>query len=371
MSTRTAHTTVTVSLGTHSYPIHIGAGLLEKAGSMMRKHNRSASAVIISDTLVSRLYLPTLKKSLARAGFAVRTIVIPRGEKEKSLRRAEKIYSQLIRWNIGRDSTIVALGGGVVGDLAGFVAATYLRGVQFVQVPTTLLAQVDSSVGGKVGVNHPSAKNMIGAFYQPSLVIAATCTLSTLPVRELICGLGEVVKYGIILDKRFFYYSGANRGKALRHDPAVLASMIKRSCELKAYVVSKDEKETHLRAILNFGHTVGHAMEQQGKYTILKHGEAVLYGMIAETIIAAELSMIPPHTADEIIRSIRSFPLPDLSKLSLRSGDIYSIMRKDKKSKNGVIRAVLPTAIGKVTFPVPISRASMLKALKSLRSYAS
>jgi 3-dehydroquinate synthase len=363
--------TVTVSLGTHSYPIHIGAGLLEKAGSMMRKHIRSASAVIISDTLVSRLYLPIVKKSLAREGFAVRTIIIPRGEKEKSLRRAEKMYSQLIRWNIGRDSTIVALGGGVVGDLAGFVAATYLRGVKFVQIPTTLLAQVDSSVGGKVGINHPSAKNMIGAFYQPSLVIADTGTLGTLPVRELICGLGEVVKYGIILDKKFFHYTLTNREKSLRHDASVLASMVKRSCELKAFVVSKDEREAHLRAILNFGHTVGHAMEHQGKYKILKHGEAVLYGMIAETLIAAELSLIPQRTADEIIQAIRSLPLPDLSTLSMRSGDILSAMMKDKKSKNGIIRAVLPTTIGKSTLPVPISRAAVLNALKSLRSYAS
>ncbi|MHB1049432.1 MAG: 3-dehydroquinate synthase [Bacteroidota bacterium] len=371
MSARKPHTSVTVSLGKHSYPIHIGAGLLEKTGSMMRKRNLPATAVIISDTLVSRLYLPTVKKSLVRAGCTVHTIVIPRGEKEKSLRRAEKIFSQLVRWNIGRESTIVALGGGVVGDLSGFIAATYLRGVKFVQIPTTLLAQVDSSVGGKVGINHPSAKNMIGAFYQPSLVIADIRTLATLPVRELICGMGEVVKYGIILDKKFFHFTASNREKALRHDVTVLASMVHRSCELKALIVSKDEREAHLRAILNFGHTIGHAIEQRGKYKILKHGEAVLYGMIAETSIAAELSMIPHRTANEIIQLILSFPLPDLSRLSMRGNEMLSVMMKDKKSRNGTIRAVLPTAIGKTTFPVPIPRTVLLTALKSLRSYAS
>jgi 3-dehydroquinate synthase len=364
------HTAVTVPLGTRSYPIYIGNRLLHHAGAYFRNHRITGTVVIITDSTVAKLYRTTVERALSSAGCTVRTIVIPPGELQKSLERAEKIYTQMLRWNIDRSATIVALGGGVIGDLAGFIAATFLRGLRFVQIPTTVLAQVDSSVGGKVGVNHALGKNMIGAFHQPAFVLADTGVLKSLPRREIVCGLGEVIKYGVILDKSFFRFSKKHLQDILRCDQRILHDVVKQSCLLKAFIVSKDEREEHLRAILNFGHTIGHALEKSGQFSVLKHGEAVLYGMLAETHIAAGRSIISRRDADEIRTTIMSVPLPALSKIPMNFAGLFSAMQKDKKSKAGQVHAVLPTMIGTVTHPVPISLNELRDAVTYLKTHA-
>ncbi len=365
-----AHT-VTVPLGEHSYPIHIGSDLLAGIGDYFVRHRMSANIVIITDNNVGKRYLPAITKSLKRKKFSVRSIVIPAGEGQKSLIRSEKIFTQLLKWNIERSSTVVALGGGVIGDLAGFIASTYQRGIGFVQVPTTLLAQVDSSVGGKVGINHHLAKNMIGAFYQPKFVLADIDVLNTLPKRELICGMGEIVKYGIILDKGFFQFTGKNLEKALERDIVVLKKMIRRCCELKAYVVSKDEKEANLRAILNFGHTIGHALEHAGHYGALKHGEAVLYGMVAETHIAFQMKMISFKEKERIEHLIQRIPLPALGPLKLKHSSLIRTMKNDKKVKDGSVRMTLPFSVGKVSLPMKVTDQMIVRAIDYVKLYGS
>lgn len=362
---------VKVPLGDRTYPIYIGNDLLQRIGTYFRRHGISRKIVIITDTTVARLYLRVLRSGLQKSGIIVHSVIVPPGENQKSLQRAERIYTQLLKWNIDRSGTIVALGGGVIGDLAGFVAATYQRGIPFVQIPTTLLAQVDSSVGGKVGVNHTFAKNMIGAFYQPKFVLADTSVLKTLPRRELVCGLGEVIKYGIILDKKFYSFTEKNLNRALRTDVEVLHSMVKRSCQLKAFVVSRDERESGLRAILNFGHTIGHSLEHAGGYSTLKHGEAILYGMIAETYIALSRSMISAASKKRIEQCIVGIPLPRLSSIQTSFSSLVRTMLMDKKTKDGTIRMVLPYRIGKVSLPIPVHGDTIRAAVKYLKEYAS
>lgn len=360
---------VKVPLGNRSYPIYIGSDLLKNIGSFCVKHKISRTIVLITDENVSRYYLSGVVKSLEQKKFKVHTIVLPPGEKQKSIQSAEKIYTKLLEWNIERSSTIVALGGGVVGDLAGFIAATYQRGIEFIQIPTTLLAQVDSSVGGKVGINHPLAKNMIGAFYHPKFVLADTNVLQTLPKRELICGMGEVVKYGVILDEKFFSFIEKNFSKALSGNKKILSHIIRRSCELKAYVVSRDEKEQNLRAILNFGHTIGHALERAGKFSSLKHGEAVLYGMIAETAIAFVSGMISIADKERLERLIQQVPIPSLSSLRLHKTDLLETMKKDKKVKDSSIRMTLPFTIGKISLPMNVDEKLIVRAIDYVKLY--
>lgn len=362
---------VTVPLGDRSYPIHIGSGLLARTGRLLRASGITGPMVVITDEHVARHHLTAVMRSAEAARIPASSIIIRAGEQQKSLRTADRIFTELLRRRTERSATIVALGGGVIGDLAGFVAATYQRGVRFVQIPTTLLAQVDSSVGGKVGVNHPLAKNMIGAFHQPALVIADAETLHTLPKREMISGMGEVVKYGMILDKAFFGYTERNLEAALDRDPHVLASMVNRSCELKAYVVSNDEKEQHLRAILNFGHTIGHALEHAGRYGVLRHGEAILYGMVGEAHIAFRNGMFRFAQKERMERLIQRLPLPSLTPLRLRHAPLLEAMMKDKKTSNGVIRMPLPTAIGSVLLPGGVDHASVTDALDYLKVYGS
>ncbi len=342
---------VKVPLGDRSYPVYIGVNLLKDIGKLCVAHSIARTIVIISDDNVAKHYLSLIQSSLKEKKFIVHSIVLPPGEKQKSLSTAEQIYTKLLEWNIERNSTIIALGGGVVGDLSGFIAATYQRGIGFIQIPTTLLAQVDSSVGGKVGINHPLAKNMIGAFYQPQFVLADSSVLKTLPKRELICGMGEVVKYGIILDKKFFAYIEQNLNKTLSRDKKVLSHIIRRCCELKAFIVSKDEKEQNLRAILNFGHTIGHALERAGKFSALKHGEAILYGMVAETKIALDSKMISFGDKERVEQLIQQIPIPSLTSLRLSHKELFETMRKDKKVKDGSIRMTLPFSIGKISLP--------------------
>ncbi len=360
---------VKVPLGNRSYPIYIGTNLLKNIGKLCVDHNVARTVVIITDENVARYYLPIVKRSLEKKKISEHSIVLPPGEWQKSLETAEKIYTKLLEWNVERNSTIIALGGGVVGDLAGFIAATYQRGIGFIQIPTTLLAQVDSSVGGKVGINHPLAKNMIGAFYQPQFVLADTTVLKTLPKREMICGMGEVVKYGVIIDKKFFTFIERNLNKALLGDKKILSHIIRRSCELKASVVSRDEKEQNLRAILNFGHTIGHALERAGKYSSLKHGEAILYGMIAETNIAFETGMISFASKERIERLIQQIPIPSLASLQLRNSELFETMRKDKKVKDNFIRMTLPHSIGTISMPMNVNDQLIDHAIDYVKLY--
>ncbi len=361
--------TVHVELGKHSYPIYIGAAVHLSLGSLFRRHNLPGTAVIITDKNVAPLYLRVVKESLAGSGVAVRSIVIPSGEREKSLRRADAIYSKLLRWNIERQSTIVALGGGVVGDLGGFIASTYQRGVHLVQIPTTLLAQVDSSVGGKVGVNHALGKNMVGTFYQPDFVAADVAALQTLARREIVCGLGEVIKYGIIMNRKFFSYTQRHIDDLIAKDNGALLEIVAECCAMKADVVSRDEREKNLRAILNFGHTIGHALEHAGGYRLLKHGEAILLGMVAETFCALRLGMINPADAGRVENAVLSVPLPSMLRLSFSPSKLLSTMRVDKKVHEGKIRLVLPLSIGKVALPIPVKENVILDSIDYLQGF--
>ena len=369
MKNNNHYQTVRVPLGERSYPIYIGKNLLSSLGRFFHRHRLPKTVVIITDRNVARLYLKTAQRSLVQAGFDVRAIVIPPGEKEKSLRRADTMYSALLRFRIERRSTIVALGGGVVGDLAGFIAATYQRGVNFVQVPTTLLAQVDSSVGGKVGVNHALGKNMVGAFYQPVFVVADVATIRTLPDREIVCGVGEVIKYGIIMNRKFFSFADRNLPDILAKEGRVLTHLVAQCCRMKALVVSKDEREDNLRAILNFGHTVGHALEHAGSYRSLKHGEAILLGMITETIVAYRLGMISSKDASRIEGAILRIPIPRSIGFSFVPSRLIAAMRLDKKAAAGKIRLVLPTSVGDVTLPIVVDEKIILESLVYLRAF--
>jgi 3-dehydroquinate synthase len=361
--------TVRVPLGKRSYPIYIGTAIHSSLGSMFRRHNLTGTAVVITDKNVAPLYLKNVKQSLAGSGVEVHSIIVPSGEREKSLHRADAIYAELLQRKIERQSTIVALGGGVVGDLAGFIASTYQRGIHFVQVPTTLLAQFDSSVGGKVGVNHTLGKNMVGTFYQPDFVVADIAALQTLPRREMVCGLGEVIKYGVIRDRKFFSYTVRHIDAIIAKDPEILLRIVAECCRMKADIVSRDEREKNLRAILNFGHTVGHALEHAGGYRLLKHGEAILLGMVAETFAALRLGMISPMDAGRIENAVLSVPLPSASRLSFLPSTLFSTMRIDKKVSDGKIRLVLPTSIGKVALPIPVKESVILDSIAYLQGF--
>jgi 3-dehydroquinate synthase len=338
---------IDVSLGDRSYPIYFGNALTASFAPTCQQHGIPRRVVIVTDSNVARHYLAPLESNLQHFDFTVSSIVLPPGENQKNLQRSNALFTSLLKQGVGRKSTIIALGGGVVGDLAGFVAATYQRGVTLVQVPTTLLSQVDSSVGGKVAVNHPLGKNMIGAFYQPKFVWIDTETLRTLPVRETICGLGEIVKYGIVFDADFFAYLEAHLDSAVGLDSDTILHIQARCCELKAHVVAEDEREQGLRLVLNFGHTVGHALEAVGHYKALKHGEAVLLGMIAESYISKELGLLPPEIHDRILALIRRLPVK-IDKASFSPSRVVKAMALDKKSVDGKPRFVLPIRLGEV-----------------------
>jgi len=356
------HRQIDVALGDRSYPIYFGKGFGSSFAPTCQQHGIPERIVILTDSNVARHYLEPIEKNLRHFKFSVSSIVIPPGEQQKSLSRANQIYTQLLKEGVGRKSAIVALGGGVVGDLAGFVAATYQRGVTLVQVPTTLLAQVDSSVGGKVAVNHPLGKNMIGSFFQPRFVWIDADTLSTLPAREVVCGLGEVAKYGVVFDAEFFAYLETNLERIQQLDPELMLTVQARCCELKAHVVSEDEREQGLRIVLNYGHTVGHALEAAGNYRVLKHGEAVLLGMAAESFIARELGLLPPGDHERIMKLVQRFPLR-FGKNSFAPARVLAALTRDKKSIDGKARFVLPVRLGEVQVVdevgSPVVRASL------------
>jgi 3-dehydroquinate synthase len=357
--------TLQVDLGLRSYPIYIGHQILSMIGPICREHALPSVVVVITDRIVGKLYLAHVVNSLKHHSFTVHTVILPTGEQQKSLGTANRIFTDLIKNRIGRGSAIAALGGGVIGDLAGFVAATYLRGVCFVQLPTTLLAQTDSSVGGKVGVNHPLAKNMIGAFYQPKCVISDVDVLRTLPSREVVCGLGEVIKYSVIADAQLFDFVDQHLDDFLKLKADVLMTIIGRCCEIKASLVSKDEFEKGERIILNYGHTIGHALEAAGEYKVYKHGEAVLMGMWAENIIARRRGLISDD-AYQRVQQLLTRLLPLIPPSRIRTKKALSAMAIDKKAIDGKVRMVLPKQIGEVGVVEEISKDEVFSALKEL-----
>jgi 3-dehydroquinate synthase len=341
--------TVNVPLGERSYDIEIGMSL-DQAGLQIKDLGLGQKIAVVVNPTVKELYGKRLVESLKAQGFMVMSIIIPDGEQYKNLDWANAIYTALLTNAFDRRSAIVALGGGVIGDLAGFAAATYMRGIPFVQVPTTLLAMVDSSVGGKTGVNHPMGKNMIGAFHQPRKVLMDLEALRTLPKAEFLSGMAEVIKYGVIWDGDFFDYLDANRDRILGLDADVLTHVVRRSCEIKAEVVGRDEREGGLRAVLNFGHTVGHAIEKAENYT-MRHGEAVAIGMVYASRLALQTGLCDTLVPERVERLIASFGLPtDLRAFSRKPTvtELMDAMRIDKKADGGKVKFVLPKRIGEV-----------------------
>lgn len=334
---------VNVDLGVRAYPIYIGENLLGEP-SWIKPHVHGKQVMVVSNETVAPLYLSRLLASLA--DFQTDQVILPDGEEHKTLAVMNLIFDALLQRRFDRKVTIVALGGGVIGDTAGFAAACYQRGVDFIQVPTTLLAQVDSSVGGKTGVNHPLGKNMIGAFYQPQAVIIDTQSLSTLDDRQLSAGLAEVIKYGLIRDVPFLSWLEENMDKLLARDPQALAYAIQRSCEHKAEVVAADERESGQRALLNLGHTFGHAIETGMGYGVWLHGEAVAVGMLMAAEVSRRLGWIDQKAVDFVRTLLLKAQLPVMAPKEMRLQQFLDLMAVDKKVINGQLRLVLYKAIG-------------------------
>ena len=339
---------VEVRLGDRSYTIQIGHRILGSLGQTVRNLDRVSQVFIIADSNVAEPHGRLARESLEAEGIRTEFLTVPPGEVSKSIDMAVQLWRELIIRGADRKSFVVAVGGGMVGDLAGFVAATYARGVPFFQVPTSLLAQVDSSVGGKVAVNLPEAKNMVGVFYQPRGVLIDIATLDTLPEREYLSGLAEVVKYGVILDGEFFAFLEANTEGLRRRDPELLQVVVERCCRLKADIVEQDEREeTGLRAVLNYGHTFGHAIETLTGYEAFLHGEAVAMGMMCAARLAERLGMIGPDLFQRQQNLLKALELPTkLPKLDISS--MLAVMRHDKKAQAGQLRFVLPRSLGHV-----------------------
>ena len=332
-----------LDLGERSYPILMGDGLLAK-GDVLSSFLKEGSVLVVTNETIAPLYLSLLRNALGDRSVDV--VILPDGEQYKTLDTLNLIFTALLEHGHNRDTTLIALGGGVVGDMTGFAAACYQRGVSFIQIPTTLLAQVDSSVGGKTAVNHALGKNMIGAFYQPRAVVIDIDTLNTLPDREFRAGLAEVIKYGLIIDREFFLWLEKNMHLLLARNEAALLHAIETSCRLKAEVVSLDERESGIRAILNYGHTFGHAIETFQGYTSWLHGEAVAAGMVMASQMSARMGWLADSDVDRIKALLSSAGLPILPPETLSTERFLDLMKVDKKARRGVIRLVLLKAIG-------------------------
>ena len=334
-----------VDLGEHSYPIHIGSGLLDQAGDLLTNVTRRR-AVVVTNATVAAHHLNRLRAGLGKRDIEVDVVMVPDGEAHKSWPALQDIITRLLELRVDRSTTVIALGGGVIGDLAGFAAAIALRGLPFVQIPTTLLAQVDSSVGGKTGINHPLGKNMVGAFWQPRTVIIDVECLQTLPARELKAGLAEVIKHGAIRDAVFFGWLEQNAAKLVSGDRVALEHAIERSCAIKAEIVSADERESGERALLNFGHTFGHAIEAAQGYGAWLHGEAVAAGMVMASRLSERVCGLPRHDAERVEHLVAACGLPAAPpKIPVERW--LDLMGHDKKISDGKIRFVLLEAIGR------------------------
>ena len=353
--------TLQVALAERSYPIHIGAGLLDTFP--LAEQVRGNQVMIITNETIAPLYLERLTRHFAASQCD--TLVLPDGEKFKNLETLESIFDALMARRHSRTTTLIALGGGVIGDMVGFAAACYQRGVDFIQVPTTLLAQVDSSVGGKVGVNLPAGKNLVGAFYQPKLVLCDLDTLGTLPSREFRAGLAEVIKYGIIYDAKLFRRLERDLPKLLAQDTATLSAVIARCCQIKAEVVGQDEKEAGLRAILNFGHTIGHGLEAISQYGKYLHGEAISIGQAVAAKISNELTGLPDAEVDRIATIFAAAGLPtEVSLNATQTKRLFAAMKLDKKVSGGEIKFVLAESIGRVKIGQSVPDAAVRRALR-------
>lgn len=337
-------TIVRVPLAEHNYPIYIGHHIFGNT-EPLTQHVRGKQVAIISDTNVAPLFQPPLKKALE--GYTLLNVVLATGEEYKTLDTAEIIYRQLLENNFNRDATLIAVGGGVIGDLCGFVAATYQRGIPFIQMPTTLLAQVDASVGGKTAVNHALGKNMIGAFYQPQCVITDIAALASLPGREYISGIAEIIKYGLIMDKNFFVYLEEHAQALYERDADVLHYVIKTSCQCKASIVAQDAMEHGRRAILNFGHSFAHAIETAQEYKGLLHGESVSVGMRLATQLSEQLGYTDARTTERVINILRATGLPLNIPEGIDLQQLGTIIKQDKKVASGQLRLVLLKSLGK------------------------
>lgn len=350
--------TLHVELGERSYPIHIGAGLLD-AADLLIPYIAGQQVLVVTNEIVAPLYLQRVLDTLT--GKTAASVILPDGEAHKTLDSVSRVFDALLERRYSRNATLIALGGGVIGDLGGFAAACYQRGIPFIQIPTTLLAQVDSSVGGKTGVNHPLGKNMIGAFYQPRCVLADTATLDTLPMRELSAGLAEVIKYGLIRDPEFFLWLEANLERLLARDAEALAFAIERSCRNKAEVVAHDEKESGERATLNLGHTFGHAIETGCGYGAYLHGEAVAIGICQAADLSRRLGWLSDADVERIVALLRRAHLPVAPPASLDATDFLRGMAVDKKNLDGKVRLILLEKIGRATLPLAVD-AALLRA---------
>jgi len=347
-----------INLGERSYDIIISRDILSKVGEFISNRLEPSRSIIITHPSVKKKFGEQIESGLTNNGHYPEVIEIPEGETSKSLQQVELVYDRMLEMKCDRKSLLIALGGGVVGDLTGFIAATYQRGIPFIQIPTTLLSQVDSSVGGKTAVNHPRGKNMIGAFYQPKLVVIDLDTLKTLPEKELRAGLAEVVKYGIIADLELFAFLENNSEKILSLNPDCLEHIIETSCAIKAQVVEKDERESRHRMILNFGHTFGHAIETLTNYTEYLHGEALSIGMVQAALLSVETGLCSKDVPIRITNLLKKFGLP-VQTPGLGSKDIIESMYHDKKSSHNKLRFILAKGIGSVEIVDDVSEMSI------------
>ena len=361
MLTKTRSAQIDVATASRTYRVHVGTGVVRRLGKLVRDAGGTGQCFIVSSPPIWKLHGDTVQAALKGA----ETILIPDGERSKTLQTAARVYEPLIRAGADRSVTIVAVGGGVVGDVVGFAASTFLRGVQLAHVPTTLLAQVDSAIGGKVGVNHTLGKNLIGAFHQPIVVVADPRLLETLPRREFRSGLYEVVKYGVIASRDLFEHVSGDLTAIVARKPSALIPIITASCQIKATVVSRDEREQGLRRTLNFGHTVGHAIEAVTRYRRLRHGEAVAYGMLAAADIAVTRGMFPESDRSALAAVIAQLgPLPSVSDLAATS--IMEAVRRDKKVLRGRLHMVLPTCLGETEIHPDVTDREIIRALASI-----
>lgn len=359
--------TLHLDLGDRSYPIYIGSGLINQA-DLLKKHIAGGRVAIVTNDTVAPLYLAKLRSHLDT--LQPLDVILPDGEQYKSLEVLNRVFDALLKAHCDRRTTLIALGGGVIGDMAGFAAASYQRGVPFIQIPTTLLSQVDSSVGGKTGVNHPLGKNMIGAFYQPRAVIIDTDTLNTLPDRELSAGLAEVIKYGLIRDAEFFTWLEANLEKLLARDADALTYAIYHSCRHKAEVVAADERESGVRATLNLGHTFGHAIETGLGYGEWLHGEAIAAGMAMATDLSRRLGWLPAADVARIEKLIQRARLPVRAPAAMLPARFLELMAVDKKVQDGRLRLVLLKRLGEAVVTDEVPRVELEKTLMTMREAA-
>ncbi len=355
---------VHVSLAERSYDVHVGEGVLDRAGELVSGASTARVAAIVTNPRIGKLYAERVVESLQSAGITGHVIMIPAGERYKTLSTVRGVYEKMLDHRIDRTGMVIGLGGGVVGDLAGFVAATYLRGIDFVQMPTSLLAQVDASVGGKVGVDLPRGKNLVGAFYQPKIVLADTGTLRTLPKSQYRSGLAEVIKHGIILDSGYYAYLEQNLPAIMSLDAEPLRHVVQRSVELKASVVTQDERESGLRAILNFGHTVGHAVESLTGYKRLLHGEGVAIGMVTSAFISQEMGLLDDSITWRIVELLRRAGLPHRPPEGISPEAVIQAMKLDKKVAHGKLRFVLVNEIGSAVVSEDVTPELIAQALK-------